>query len=75
MHRRNRRSGILASAIVLTFLAGPGPAQAAPEPVPTPDAHPGSGTALGAPGVVDPADKITPAATKAFQARGSSPWW
>ncbi|GAB2469749.1 hypothetical protein GCM10027063_07640 [Promicromonospora xylanilytica] len=75
MHRRNRRPGVLASAIVLTFLAVPGPAQAAPEPVPTPDAHPGSGTALGAPGAVDPADKITPAATRAFQARGATDFW
>ena len=75
MHPRSRRrSGILASAVVLTLLAAPVPALAAPDAGPVPDAASSSdGTRRAV--TRDPMDKITPAATRAFQARATTDFW
>ncbi|GAA2243921.1 hypothetical protein GCM10010413_53730 [Promicromonospora sukumoe] len=83
MHPRTRaRTRTLASATVLALLAVPGPAFAAPAPDPE-----GSGTAAAKPLPVpaeraarmtpaaDPAQKITPAARKAFAAPGDTSFW
>ncbi|MFI9488027.1 S8 family serine peptidase [Promicromonospora sp. NPDC052451] len=90
MHPRTRRlSRTLATATALALLAAPGTAVAVPDPAPVPPAAPGdaprggadaadtSGTAAGrvSPGAVDPADKIAPAAAKAFATRGTTDFW
>lgn len=89
MHPRTRRlSRTLASATALALLAVPGTAVAAPGPAPFPPAAAGdaprgtsdagaSGSAAGrvVPGAVDPADKIAPAAARAFDARGTTDFW
>nr|BFF19975.1 hypothetical protein GCM10025730_34960 [Promicromonospora thailandica] len=73
MHPRTRRlPRTLASATVLALLAVPATAVAAPEPVPTPEAHPGNAAGTGS---ADPADKISSAAAKVFDARGTTDYW
>ncbi|MDR7382349.1 S8 family serine peptidase [Promicromonospora iranensis] len=70
-----RRSRALASATVLALLAVPSPAVAAPDPGDPADGRSSGPAAQARPGTVDPADKITPAATKAFRARGATDFW
>lgn len=83
MHPRTRaRTRTLASATVLALLAVPGPAFAAPDSDPE---GPGSAAARPLPDAAqpapkaapaaDPADKITPAARKAFAAPGDTSFW
>jgi subtilisin family serine protease len=75
--RTRRRSRILASATVLALLAVPGTAVAAPDPVPgdPPGTQPGRAAGQAAPGAVDAADKLTSAATQAFQAEDTTDFW
>ncbi|MFD2793761.1 S8 family serine peptidase [Promicromonospora vindobonensis] len=77
MHpRAPRRTGTLAAATVLALLAVPSAAVAAPDPGTDPAAGgPRSSHAPQARPGVDPVDKITPAATKAFRARGTTDFW
>lgn len=72
-----RRLRALASATALALLAVPGVAVAAPDPgrSPHPEARPDGPTSQAARGGVDPADKISPAATRAFQAKGDTDFW
>ncbi|MEU4387308.1 S8 family serine peptidase [Promicromonospora sp. NPDC023805] len=75
--RIRRSSMVLASATALALLAVPGAAVAAPDPhrgSPS-GALPGNPAAQAVPGAVAPKDKITPAATRAFQARGTTDFW
>jgi subtilisin family serine protease len=67
---------VLASATALALLAVPSAAVAAPDPDRSPQSlRPDIAAAQAAPGSVDPADKITAAATRAFQARGATDFW
>ncbi|MFD7023716.1 S8 family serine peptidase [Promicromonospora sukumoe] len=85
MHPRTRaRTRTLASATVLALLAVPGPAFAVPDSDPDVEG-PGSAAArplpdpaeraAGVTPAADPADKITPAARKAFAAPGDTSFW
>ncbi|WP_129786333.1 S8 family serine peptidase [Promicromonospora panici] len=82
MHRRTFVTRAVASAAAVAFLASPAAASAAPDPAP------GGGTGvqpstaadrnrseLQAARTLDPADKITPAATKAFRAKSETDFW
>ena len=74
MHpRHRRRAAVLAAITALTLVAVPGPALAAPYP--GADARPESGEARGTFRAVDPADKISPSATRVFQERGATDFW
>ncbi|PUB28024.1 subtilase family protein [Promicromonospora sp. AC04] len=77
MPRRTFVSRSVASAAAVAFLASPAAAVAAPDPASDggPATRPGSAAVQVAPGVVDPADKITPAATRAFQAQDTTDFW
>ncbi|MFC8799622.1 S8 family serine peptidase [Promicromonospora sp. NPDC057138] len=83
MHRRTFVTRAVASAATVAFLASPASAFAAPDPEPVGGAgvRPSSAADRDLPGlqaargVVDPADKITPAATKAFRAQGDTAFW
>ncbi|MFE7505154.1 S8 family serine peptidase [Promicromonospora sp. NPDC057488] len=82
MHPRPRaRTRTLATATVLALLAAPGTAFAAPDPDPEGSGsvavRPLPGAAQPAPRLApaDPADKITPAARKAFAAPGDTTFW
>ncbi|WP_369370150.1 S8 family serine peptidase [Promicromonospora sp. Populi] len=79
MHpRTRRRARALASATVLALLATPATALAAPDPDRGPLAEAGTGgdvAPMVLPGVVDPADKFTAGATRAFQAEDTTDFW
>lgn len=82
MHPRTRyRACALASATVIALLAAPGLAVAVPDPELHQGSHSGNVAVLGeqvakaAPGAIDPADKITPAATRAFRTTGATDFW
>ncbi|WP_454860453.1 S8 family serine peptidase [Promicromonospora soli] len=83
MHRRTFVTRAVASAATVAFLASPVSAAAAPDPSPggADGVRPGSTADRDLPGPqaargsVDPADKITLAATKAFRAKGETDFW
>jgi subtilisin family serine protease len=77
MHpRTRRRTRTLASATILALLAVPSTAVAAPDPAPlTPDALSGNAAGQARTSAADPADKITTAAARAFDARGTTDFW
>jgi subtilisin family serine protease len=73
MHpRTRRRTRTLAAATVLALLAVPSAAVAAPDPSPRPV---GSSDPQRAPRVVDPADKFTAGANRAFASDGTTDFW
>ncbi|MGI5188509.1 S8 family serine peptidase [Promicromonospora sp. CA-289599] len=73
MHpRTRRRTRTLAAATVLALLAVPSAAVAAPEPSPRPV---GSSDPQRAPRLVDPADKFTAGANRAFASDGTTDFW
>jgi subtilisin family serine protease len=73
MHpRTRRRTRTLAAATVLALLAVPSAAVAAPDPSPRPV---GSADPQRAPRVVDPADKFTAGANRAFASDGTTDFW
>ena len=77
MPRRTFVTRTVASAAAVAFLASPAAAVAAPDPASDggPAARPGSAAVQAARGTTDPADKITPAATRAFQAEDTTDFW
>ena len=82
MHRRTLVTRAVASAAAVAFLASPAAASAAPDPAPGGGTGvPPSTTAdrnrseLQAARTLDPADKITSAATQAFRAKGETDFW
>ncbi len=77
MPRRTFVTRAAASAAAVAFLASPAAAVAAPDPASDGGSasRPGSAAVQVAPGVIDPADKITPAATKAFRAQDTADFW
>ncbi|WP_275007016.1 S8 family serine peptidase [Promicromonospora iranensis] len=81
MHpRTRRRTRTLASATVLALLAVPSAAVAAPDPSPQPDARAHGAVALGTSGpqaapLIDPADKFTAGATRAFASDDTADFW
>jgi subtilisin family serine protease len=77
MSRRTFVTRAVASAAAVAFLASPASAVAAPDPAPAggPDTGRGSAAVQALPGVVRPADKITPGAKRAFAARGTTDFW
>jgi subtilisin family serine protease len=82
MHRRTLVTRAVASAAAVAFLASPAAASAAPDPAPSGGTGVPSNTAadrnrseLQAARTLDPADKITSAATRAFNAKGETDFW
>ncbi|MDR7383573.1 S8 family serine peptidase [Promicromonospora iranensis] len=83
MHRRTFVTRAVASAAAVAFLASPAAAVAAPDPAPgdRSGVRPSATAGRGEPGLqapraaVDPADKITPAAARAFRAEGETDFW
>ena len=77
MPRRTFVTRTVASAAAVAFLASPAAAVAAPDPASDggPAARPGNAAVQAARGTTDPADKITPAATRAFQAQDTTDFW
>jgi subtilisin family serine protease len=77
MSRRTFVTRAAASAAAVAFLASPASAVAAPDPASDggPSTSPGSAAVQALPGAVRPADKITPAAERAFAARGTTDFW
>lgn len=81
MHPRTRsRTRTLAAATVLALLAVPSAAVAAPDPSPQPAARPHDAVALGSSGPqaappIDPADKFTAGANRAFASDSTTDFW